>query len=81
MTLEEAIEIKETELGGSVEHSDEELREADMLSIEALNLVISFRNTHIAGYIPPLLGETEDYCKFCGIAHTGLECPDRGGEK
>ena len=35
MKLEEAIEIKETELEGTVEYSELELSEADMICFEA----------------------------------------------
>ena len=60
MTLEEAIEIKETELDGSVEHSEEELRKADKLGIEAMKKIIAQRKRSDFGGIPKLSGETLD---------------------
>lgn len=60
MKLEEAIEIKKTELAGTVEHSEEELSRADLLSIEAMNLVDLLRSDGSPYYPNSLLGETED---------------------
>ena len=60
MKLDEAIEIKETELEGSVEHTEEELHKADELSLEALKQIGQLRAYASDLYLPLLPGETEE---------------------
>lgn len=81
MTLQEAIEIKETELaaGGYEPESKEE--RAIKLLIEAGKRCLLIRSP--GGVTTPILlpGETKEQCKYCGLAHTALDCPSREGEK
>ncbi|KKK51155.1 hypothetical protein LCGC14_3117790 [marine sediment metagenome] len=60
MKLDEAIEIKETELDGSVEHTEEELLEAEKLGIEALKGIQYTRDHLDSKEYNPLPGETKD---------------------
>ena len=60
MKLDEAIEIKETELDGSVEHTEEELLEAEKLGIEALKFVRRYRPFVYPEVKKQLPGETEE---------------------
>lgn len=81
MTLTKAIEILTESINLPEELLDQELDDAIKLLIEAgkrVNLVREQGDLVGPGLLP---GETKEYCKFCGIAHTDIECPDRGGEK
>ena len=60
MRIDEAIEIKETELEGSAEHFEEELRKAEMLSIEALKRIAWQHQNPDRFITTPLPGETKE---------------------
>ncbi|MBA7658575.1 hypothetical protein ES703_66534 [subsurface metagenome] len=81
MNPKNAIEILTEDIHHPTAKFTPELVEAEKLGIEALKRFIAMREDPYCRGFWPLLGETEEFCKFCGIAHTGIECPDRGGEK
>lgn len=81
MTLEKAIELIKQDIANEPNFTPLKFSEAKQLGIEAGKRLREIRRWPGVDAHIPLPGETSDYCKFCGIAHTGIECPDRGGEK
>ena len=60
MTLDEAIRLLNLDIESAYSTPPADLDKAEQLGIEAMKQIKSFRDTGIAGYIPPLPGETED---------------------
>lgn len=81
MKLEKAIEILNQDLTWTYPAKFNDLQDAMKLGSEALKEVKRARKGDPALDGELLPSETEECCKFCGIAHTGIECPDRGETK
>lgn len=60
MTLDEAIKIKEAYHYHCSKHMLSKERDADRMSIEALNRLQNSRFRRLADFIEPLPGETEE---------------------
>lgn len=81
MKLQKAIEILNKYLPTNRWPPNPDLAAAMQLGIEAAKYTLSARDS---SGVPPytlLPGETSTFCKFCGLPHPGIECPDRGSEK
>lgn len=77
MTLEEAIELNNKLLKTGNYDVDPKYTKAIALGIEALKAVKNCQDTDdidVPNFLP---GQTEEYCKVCGIVHTDTECPEK----
>lgn len=81
MKLEKAIEILRDHVDWCDPVKEKDTYDALKLGIEAGKCVLAIRHHPFPDSLIQLPGETEEHCKYCGLAHTGVECPSREGEK
>ena len=74
ITIDEAIKVLADKTPITTRRQRVEYNKATKLGIEALKQIKSFRDTGIAGYIPPLPGETQDIVR--GMTETMFINPE-----